>query len=202
MMNTQHYTVRLLKFASLLAIALTAAAARGEEETRRVSLQVLSMEPSGIENLHIRTGNDWLPLLAPATYVPNPVKYEGVSPLVIYERRATGEEEGFEYVPVAFQELSEGLDEVLLLLRQNAGDRQLSVFPVRLQRERFPEGSFLFFNQTEKSVGVLIGDERFTLEPRATRFFRPSNRVAGTLQVNMIHLGDEELESLVAQTWF
>jgi hypothetical protein len=187
---------------ALLSFFWCSSVLRGEADIRRVSLHVVSMVPPEVEHLYIRSGEGWTSLHAPSSYVAGPVAYQGPVPLVVYLRSGGGEGEDVEHVPVASVEIPVGQDDVLLLLSRRDPEPFLDAVVVSLKPEGFPQGSFLFINQTAEMVVVKIDSDRMELATRESRHFTPTQREAGVRNVSFVYRGDAEQKSYVANTWF
>jgi hypothetical protein len=160
--------------ATLLLLA-TASLAPGQSEP--VSTRILTYAPAGLPESFqsfYRTGQKVEPFLASAGTLGLPIEYQGPPVFALYGSKAdleTPADGSKPKPPLAVANLPAGSDCVLLVCTRTAGDKVgLKAYDIRSQELK--TGDYRVFNFSRTPVSVILGENRFALQPGKDSFVR------------------------------
>ncbi len=173
-------TQRILLIAFLLCGSTLAPAQPGQDDTLSIQFDCLAWGDANTQGIKYIQDGQAVPLRISRAFRTGPYRYTGPSPIVFF-REARNEDGTLKRVPVATVEVSPSQKQVLMLFTHSSQGQGNPDDPEPLQvmalgdgLEEFPPGSYRVFNLSEHTIGCVLADETFMVEPKQFTTITPA----------------------------
>ncbi|WP_309397927.1 hypothetical protein [Cerasicoccus maritimus] len=148
--------------------------------------------------LYVRNGEEMVPLRIHNMQRSQSMEYSGLNPVVFHTKTKNDHGETI-YKPIAEASIPIGIEKPLLFFVEN--EDQYQIIALEDSFAQYPNGSYRFYNFTEKDLLAKFGEQTINLKPKKTIFLEQPFNTSKEYPVAFVLRDPDGVKPLYTNKW-